>query len=472
MAKILIVDDEASILNLMTKLCDQLGHETIGCLTGTEGREKLETEKPDLMIVDLRIGDISGLELIEFAKKANPATQIIMVTGYGTVETAVEAMKLGAFDYLTKPFELEDLRRSVNRALATTGEAPVPPVAIDPGVVPGIQTTKIIGESEKMKEVLAAVEKIADISRPVLLEGEFGTGKHAISRAIHDAGGRSELPFKFLQCSSLSEELLEQELFGTADGGTRTLFERAHGGTVLLEEVDLLPLRLQSQLGAFLEELDDMRIRGQLTPDLDFRLIASSNQDLKALVDKGEFREDLYYHLSIIPLHLPPVRHREGDIELLAEHFLGNYAKLTRTKPKVLDKFAKGFIEKYAWPGNVGELQNAIERACALAEDERVRPVDLPPSVTKKIEVTDDEEASLKHKLPIGSKLSDYIKKQEKIFIRETLKYNEGSRRRPPACSGLASPPSTARWGSSCNGRRLSWRIDPLEPIPDRKIRS
>jgi len=442
MAKILIIDDEASILSLMTKLCEQMGHEVHSAQTGAEGIAKLAELKPELVVVDLRIGDMNGLQIIEDSRAAYPEMAIIMVTGYGTVETAVEAMKLGAFDYLTKPFELEDLKRTIDRGLASVNigkpkvdlAIPAPAVPID-AFSPAQQ---VIGESEKIKTVLTQVDKIADISRPVLLEGEFGTGKNLIARVIHNTSNRQALPFKIIQCSALSDELLEQELFGHADApGSQTIFQRAHGGTVLIEEIELLSPRLQAQLNSFLEEIDKRRISGGLSPEYDFRLIASSTEKLEKLVKETKFRQDLFYHLNIIPIQLPAVRERVEDIRLLADHFLEKYSQLTGGKRKELDKFAIGFIEKYSWPGNVWELQNAVERACALAEEDRVRPVDLPPNVTQKVEIT-DEDANMTAQLPIGSKLSDYIKKQEKIFIRETLKFNEGSREKTASMLGVS----------------------------------
>jgi len=437
MAKILIIDDEASILSLMGKLCEQMGHQVFATQTGAEGVKLIKEVNPDLMIVDLRIGDMNGLQIIEDTRNQHPNISIVMVTGYGTVETAVEAMKLGAFDYLTKPFELEDLKRTVDRGLAGASSPQVESTAPSPETA-AMPVHRVIGESDKIKAVLTQVEKIKDISRPVLLEGEFGTGKNLIARVIHNTSDRAALPFKIIQCSALSEELLEQELFGSIESaGSPTIFQRAHGGTVLIEEIELLTPRLQAQLNSFLEEIDKRRIGGGLTPEYDFRLLVSSTEGIEEQVNEGKFRQDLFYHLNIIPIHLPAVRHRKEDITLLADHFLEKYSQLTGTKKKELDKFSIGFIEKYGWPGNVWELQNAVERACALSDGERVRPVDLPPNVTQKVEVTDDD-AVITAQLPIGSKLSDYIKKQEKIFIRETLKFNEGSREKTASMLGVS----------------------------------
>ena len=435
MAKILIIDDEAPILDLMTQLCKGMGHEVLPFQTGKEGVAALKSDNPDLAVVDLRIGDMDGLEIVEKCADEYPDMPVVMVTGFGTVETAVEAMKLGAFDYMTKPFELDDLQRTINRGLKQAGKGGASPAAVV--AEPIRPTTSIIGESPEMKNILEMVEKIADNDSPALLEGEFGSGKQMVARTIHDRSRRKDEPFKVLACSALPEDLLEAELFG-GDGRTSTIFNRAHGGTVVLEEVNMLPTRLQSQLDTFLEDVNARRLQGSLPENLDFRFIATSTEPLEDWVKEGKFREDLYYRVSVIPFQIPPLRARKDDIPLLADHFLGNYSKLTGTKKKEIDKYAAKLLGSYRWPGNVGELQNAIERACAFAEDDRVRPVDLPPKVTNKVEISDEENEALKHQLPIGTKLSDYIKKQEKMFIRETLKYNEGSREKTASMLGVS----------------------------------
>ncbi|MEZ5302237.1 MAG: sigma-54 dependent transcriptional regulator, partial [Verrucomicrobiales bacterium] len=327
MAKILIIDDEAAILNLMSQLCRRLGHQVEAYQTGREGMAALEREVPELLIVDLRIGDMDGMQIIKRCKADYPSMNIIMVTGYGSVEVAVEAMRHGAFDYLAKPFELDDLQRTINRALAVqSGGASDASFPMDETLT---SETKLIGESTQMRDILKLVDKIKDSDSPVLLEGEFGSGKQMVARAIHNASRRNPAPFKMLQCSSLPEDLLEQELFGT--GGSHTIFNRAQGGTVLLEEVDLLPQRLQSQLDHFLEDVNGRRLRGTLPSNLDFRFIATSCDRLEECVKKGSFRQDFYYRISVIPIHIPPLRKRKEDIPPLVDHFLSNHAKLTET---------------------------------------------------------------------------------------------------------------------------------------------
>jgi len=438
MANIIIIDDDPGILQVMKKLCERMGHETQAFQSGREGMAAIGKTVPDVLIVDLRIGDLNGLQIIKRCHLEHPEVAVIMVTGYGSVETAVEAMKLGAFDYLTKPFELEDLQRTINRALQH--EATVTPpanVELPEEEVPR-QTLALIGESKRMKEIHSVVKKIADNDSPVLLEGEFGSGKQMVARAIHNNSRRAALPFKVLDCSSLPEDLLEMELFGVSGGRSETIFKRAMGGTVFLEEINLLPLRLQSQLESYLENVALRRMSQSLAPGQDVRFLASANVSLEEEVAKGHFREDLYYKLSVIPIEMPSLRNRRDDIPLLVDYFLQRYASLAGSEVQEVDKYALELLERYNWPGNVSELQNTIERACAFAEGKKIRPVDLPSKITQKVEISDDEDEQIRHQLPVGTKLSDFIKKQEKMFIRETLKYNEGSREKTASMLGVS----------------------------------
>jgi len=437
MAKILVIDDEAPILNLMGKSCRMQGHQVNEVLTGRDGMIALDSDTPDLMIVDLKLGDMDGLDVIRYGNEHHPSVQVIMVTGNATIESAVEAMRLGAFDYLTKPFELADLQKTVELALqarrAATGAG-----------AEGFQMAAIaqpslamIGESPKIREIQKIIEKIADSDSPVLLEGEFGSGKQMVARSLHNASRRASGPFKVLQCSALPEDLLEAELFGSQGGKAETLFARAAGGTLLLEEIHVLPMRLQSKLEAFIEEVAARRSSGDLPAKMDVRVLASSAKPLQDCVHAGTFREDLYYKISVIPIDVPPLRSRVEDIGLLAEHFLARHAERTGTPVPEIDKYAKRLLESYNWPGNVGELQNAMERACAFADGGRIRPIDLPPKVAQKVEITDEDEKTTHH-LPIGAGLSDFVRKQEKLFIRETLKYNGGSREKTASMLGVS----------------------------------
>lgn len=426
MANILVVDDEPLILNLMAKACRMLGHSVAEAGSGQDAKEYLESHVPDLMIVDLRLGDMSGIEVIRHSNQRNPETKVIMVTAYGTLESAVEAMRLGAFDYVTKPLELAELQKTVQLALRSQKaelsnseelmEAPL--LTVREG---------LIGSSPKIQEIKNLIKKIADKDSPVLLEGEFGTGKQMVARSIHNTSQRADAPFKVLQCSALPEDLLEAELFGSPGSRGETLFARATGGTLVLEEIHLLPTRLQSKLEAYLEEVSVRRNLGSLPAKMDVRFIATSATPLEELVEAGTFREDLYYKISIIPIKVPSLRSRPEDIAPLAAHFLKRFADAAHTNVPELDKYALRLLQGYAWPGNVGELENAMERASNFADGNRIRPTDLPPKVAQKVEITDEDE-KVSHHFQIGVPLSDFIKKQEKLFIGETLKFNGNSR--------------------------------------------
>jgi len=449
MAKIIIIDDEPGILQVMRKLAERMGHETSAYQSGKDGMAAIQRVIPDVVVVDLRIGDMSGLEIIQRCHSQYPHIAIIMVTGYGTVESAVEAMKLGAFDYLTKPFELDDLQRTVNRALSqrdSSGQSHPAALITDTDAEPALVASRLIGESQRMKEIHAITEKIADNDSPILLEGEFGAGKQMVARAIHNRSKRNAAPFKVLDCSSLPEDLLEMELFGSPGGRGETIFRRAMGGTVFLEEINLLPQRLQSLLEGYLEDITARRMNNSLPESMDVRFVASTNKPLEEEVSDCRFREDLYYKVSVIPINVPSLRNRQSDIPLLVEYFLERYAAMNkRPKPQV-DKYASELLESYKWPGNVSELQNTVERACAFCEDGRIRPVHHRARFPNAWKSPTTKTPQLVHHLPIGNTLNDFIRKQEKLFIRETLKYNEGSRRRRPVCWMSVSLRSIARW--------------------------
>ena len=437
MAKLVIIDDEAAILDLMSKLCRADGHTVFGYTTGVEGMAAIRGQEPDLVIVDLRIGDMNGLDLVSMCREQFPNTAVIMVTGHGSVETAVEAMRLGAFDYLTKPFDLGDLIKTVNQGLAHSklGNSPAAPLA-PLASIRSNSPPKLIGHSGAIQRIYEIVRRIADNDSPVLLEGEFGVGKHMVARALHDASLRSSAPYKELQCSALPESVLEAELFGhtLGQGG---IFSRANGGTVHLAEIHALPLRIQAQLNTFLDEVQ-VRRSAWNTNGGDFRLIVSTTLSLEELTKKGAFREDLYYRLSVIPLNIPPLRQRREDIKPLVDHFLKELAERTDSKVKALDTYAFEFLEKYPWPGNISELRNAVERACAFADGDRVRPADLPTKVSQQIEVATSASAAGTTQLPIGTTLDHFITGQERAFIQETLKYNNGSREKTASMLGIS----------------------------------
>ena len=398
----------------------------------------IRSQQPDLVIVDLRIGDVNGLDIVSMCRDQFPGTAVIMVTGHGSVETAVEAMRLGAFDYLTKPFDLGDLIKTVNQALNRNNPAAsqsAPSISVSSSIR-NASASKLIGHSDAIQRIFEIVRRVADNDSPVLLEGEFGVGKHMVARAMHEASRRAGAPFKELQCSAMPEDALESELFGHSNG-QGGVFSRASGGTVHLAEVHVLPARIQAQLNTFLDEMQARRSAWS-NNSTDFRLVVSTTICLEEASKKGSFREDLYYKLSVVPLKIPPLRERREDIKPLVDHFLKELSDRSDSRVKNIDTYALEFLEKYAWPGNISELRNAVERACAFAENDRIRPVDLPTKVTQQIEVPTTAASGGTTQLPIGSTLDDFIRGQERMFIQETLKYNNGSREKTASMLGVS----------------------------------
>jgi DNA-binding NtrC family response regulator len=434
MAKVVITDDEAAILQLVTQFSRGLGHTPIPCQTGAEGLAAIREHKPELLIVDLRIGEIDGMDIIKQCRIDSPGTAIIMITGHGSVETAVEAMRLGAFDYLTKPFDLPDLKRTMEQAL---GGRAIPAPSAHPAAL-GSPAPKVIGGSEAIQRILGIIQRVADGDSPVLLEGEFGVGKQLLARILHETSLRSAGPFKAIQCSALPPDLLEAELFGH---GTpqNSIFARTRGGTIHLGEIHLMPTRLQAQLNAFLEQGPTGGNGSSNGSSYNCRLITSTTAHLEDAIREGKFREDLYYKISVVPVVIPPLRERREDIPLLVEHFMREHALRSATPMKKIEPYAQEFLEKYSWPGNISELRNAVERSIALAEGNSIKPTDLPAKVTQKVEApADPATGEGKQRLPIGGTLDDYIRGQEKLFINETLKYNNGSREKTASMLGVS----------------------------------
>ncbi len=439
MAKVVITDDEAAILDLITKFCRGQGHDAFPCQTGTQGLAAIREHKPELLIVDLRIGETDGMEIIKQCRQESPGTAIIMITGHGSVETAVEAMRLGAYDYLTKPFELPDLKRTMEQALGAKGGS-VPMAATSATPIP--QSSRIIGSSAPIQRILGVIHRVADNDSPVLLEGEFGVGKQLLARALHDASSRSGGPFKAIQCSALPPDLLEAELFGHGSP-QNSIFSRTRGGTIHLGEIHHLPMRMQAQLNAYLDNLqpggNGLNGGGAGLP---CRLVTSTSAHLEDAIRDGKFREDLYYKISVVPIMVPPLRERREDIPVLVEHFLREHAMRAGGTMKKMEHYAQEFLERYPWPGNISELRNAVERAIAMAEGNTIKPSDLPSKVTQKVETaaTGDAPATSepRQRLPIGSTLDDFVRSQEKLFINETLKFNNGSREKTASMLGIS----------------------------------
>jgi len=388
MAHVLVVDDELSMREFLQILLAKQGHEvaTAGGLAGA--LERLRGGDFDLVVSDLRLGRETGLDLLRAVKESSPQTEVVMVTAFATTENAVQAMKLGAYDYVLKPFKVEELKLVVEKALehrALVAENRVLRHRVGERRPPA---DDLLGESPPVQEVRALVEKLAPTRTTVLVTGESGTGKEVVARSIHARGDRRDQPFVAINCGAIPEGLIESELFGHekgsftgAVGAKPGLFEVAGSGTLFLDEVGELPPAVQVKLLRVLQERRIRRVGGQADIATSARIVAATNRDLEAEVRAGRFREDLYYRLNVIQLRMPPLRTRAADIPLLADHFLERFAaELGRPKAR-LSPDALRLLQAHAWPGNIRELMNVLERAATLAEGEVIEPSAFPPAL-------------------------------------------------------------------------------------------
>ena len=383
--RILIVEDEKLIRwSIKSRLAEQ-DFAVSEAETGKQAFAALEQEDFDLLLLDFRLPDTTGLEILRRVHQESPETSVVMMTAYGTVESAVEAMKLGAFDYLTKPVNLEELSLVVQKALETTSlRREVRRLRSAQIATHG--NSRLVGGSRPMREVIELVEKVcASQATTVLLEGASGTGKNVVAKAIHYGSPRAERPFVDITCSALTETLLESELFGHERGAftdaktqKKGLLEVADGGTAFLDEIGEMGLAMQSKLLRFLEEKTFKRVGGTRDISVEVRIVAATNRDLDEAVRQGRFREDLYYRLKVIPIRLPSLAERREDIPLLIQHFLDHFNRefrknITRVAPDALER-----LTAYAWPGNIRELRNFIERVMILENKDLIELEDLP----------------------------------------------------------------------------------------------
>ncbi len=386
MERILVVDDEKNYLVVLDALLSEAGYDVLTAAGGARALAVLEEEEPDLMITDMRMPRLSGLELMAQVKQMHPDLPVIVMTAFGTVENAVEAMKLGAVDYIMKPFENQELLLTVEKALKLR-RLVAQNRLLKEDASRGRGFGSIVGDSRPMRQVFELVEKVAATKATVLITGESGTGKELIARAIHQRSPRAEEPFVPVNCMALSETLLESELFGHekgaftgAVGRRKGRFELADKGTLFLDEVGEIAPSLQVKLLRVLQERTFERVGGNQPLSVDVRIVAATNRDLARAVASGQFREDLFYRLNVVRLELPPLRERKEDLPALVAHFVRRYAaEVGRTAPGVSPE-AMQVIYDYAWPGNVRELENALERAVIMAGAE-IRPHDLPLEV-------------------------------------------------------------------------------------------
>ena len=371
--RILIADDEEVMRDSLSDWLREDGYDVIAVASGAEAVEKVKSEPWSVLMVDLKMPGMDGMEVVRQVKKISPELPIIMVTAYATVDTAVQAMKEGAYDYIAKPFDPEQVGLAIRKIIAHQ-ELLEENVALRQALRKQHEFQNLIGKSRKMHEIMETVQTIADSTANILISGESGTGKEVVARAIHRSSLRREKPFMAVSCAAIPETLLESELFGYEKGAftgataqKRGRLEQAEDGTFFFDEIVEMSLKSQVDLLRVLQEREFRRVGGEALVRLEARVISATNKNLKKLVQEGKFREDLYYRLNVIPIHIPPLRERKEDIPLLALHFLKKYAV---ENGKHLNDFSPEAMElllKYDWPGNVRELENAVERAVIVA---------------------------------------------------------------------------------------------------------
>ena len=375
---VLIVDDRDNVLKMMR---DVLGDrfEVVTCGSGAEALERFRTEPVDLVVSDIRLPEMSGMDILRTVKEKWPETEVVLMTAYAEVEQAVDALKTGAYDYVIKPFEPDEMVLTLEKALERK-QLRERTAALEKEIQTRYGFANIVGESEAMERAFEMARKASDSDATVLLSGESGTGKEMFARAIHHSGPRRHERFVAINCAAIPRDLIESELFGHVkgafSGATRDkpgLFEQADEGTLMLDEVTELPPAMQAKINRALQEKEVRRVGDTRERPVDVRVIAATNRDLKEALEEGQFREDLYFRLNVFPIKLPPLRRREGDIPLLVDHFLEEFTGGRRGEFEV-EPAAMERLLSYNWPGNVRELRNVIERAVVLTEEGRIGP--------------------------------------------------------------------------------------------------
>ncbi len=382
--KIFIVDDELVMRKSLSGWLKRDGYEVDTAESGEEAIEKLKMTRFDLLLVDIKMEGISGLDVLKHVRENDPDVAVVMITAYGSISTAIEAMKNGAYDYLLKPFDPDELGLLIEKIIEQQAQAREN-LFLKEQYKDRTRFESMIGQSKPMQEVFDLIRDVAPMDSTVLITGETGSGKGLAAKAIHTNSLRSEGPFVLVNCGAIPEHLMESELFGHQRGAftdaketKKGRLELAHNGTLFLDEIGEISMRMQIDLLRVLEDRVFYRVGGTQPIEVDFRVIAATNRNLKEAIENEIFREDLYFRLNVISFKMPPLRERKDDIPLLAEHFLRRFSQETN---KPIDKISRGAIDEmmlYEWPGNVRELENAIERAVVVGKEREIRPEDLP----------------------------------------------------------------------------------------------
>ncbi len=404
--RILVVDDELVIRESLHGWLKKSGYQVDTAEGGSAALAMLEKTPYDLLFLDIMMPVMSGIEVLEVVKEDYPQTLVVMITAYGSVETAVQAMKRGANDYLLKPFDPDQLSLLTEK-LMQQKRIMDENIFLREQMAEAIRFENLVGRSEAMQELFTLIQDVAESDSPVLITGETGTGKELVAKAIHAKSARCNGPFIAINCGAFPEHLLESELFGHERGAftgahraKKGRLDLAHHGTLFLDEVGIVPLKMQVDLLRVLETKEFHRVGGTTEIEVDFRNISATNRDLQQAIEKGEFRQDFFYRLNVISLHIPPLRERRDDIPLLVEHFLDRYSRETNKDIDTIDKEAMSILRQYDWPGNVRELENAIERAVVIGKKRRLDPEEfsfLAPHLSAAAETYSLEKTQVVH---------------------------------------------------------------------------
>jgi len=438
--RILVVDDEPLTLELIVEGLTDRGYSIDVAASGTEAIAKAEGTSYDVVITDLNMPGMDGMEVLDHFNENRPGTLVILLTAYGTIETAVQAVKRGAFDYLTKPAKLDEIIIILQRAEelnALKEENELLRSQIQQ------RFANIVGQSTPMQKLYRTIQRVSRTATTVLILGESGTGKELIANAIHYHSDRKDKPFVPINCGAIPEELLESELFGHERGAftgafkdRKGRFELAHQGTVFLDEIGEMSQKLQVKLLRFLQEKRFERVGGGRTIQVDAGIIAATNKNLEKAVEEGSFREDLFYRLNVIPMHVPPLREREGDVPLLIHHFLKRHCQEKEIPLKRMSKAAAETLDRYPWPGNVRELENLIERLVILTDSEEIDVDDLPPRI-RQCQATRPSSLMDISLGETGMDLKKTLDDLENHLIMEALKRANGVKNRAANLLGL-----------------------------------
>lgn len=435
--QVLIVDDEPNLRKILSAQLSRDGYDVLVAEDGEKGLEILRENHIDLVVTDLKMPKMDGMQLLRNALELDPTLPVVMITAHGTVDTAVEALKLGAFDYLTKPFDKDEVRQIVAKALTTRQLAGSETTPTQPQEVVG--KFGIIGQSATLAEIYTVLERVSDTPTTVLITGESGTGKELVARALHAQSSRRDKPFIKVNCAALPKELIESELFGYERGAFTGAvnakpgrFELAHGGTLFLDEIGESPLELQVKLLRVLQESEFERVGGIKTVRVDVRLVTATNRDLRKMIAHNLFREDLFGRLNVVSIRLPALRERTDDIPLLVEHFLAKFNERLKRNIKGVEPETSDVLRNYAWPGNIRELENVIERAVLFCDGQKLRPEDIsqdvraapglasvPPPMD--FEVTSTGEGGLKEQVRVATS------RLERDLVRKALEQTAGN---------------------------------------------